>query len=895
MYNVSDAYKEALQKKDINDRISGTVTLTDGAEIKLSDSNIVRGSLKIVHELCGDYRIGTFNLGCLKIGFFDDSALLRDFSGSKISLSYEIETENGWESVPMGIYIADGASVRRKRNTITLTAYDYGILFDCDISSNIREMSDTAEHIITAVCEWCGVEFGGMEPDLPNTAVLLSPSSQQLQSCRDVIEWCAVLLCGYAVIDREGKLRIISARYYTSAAEELQIVVDKQLKSFERNNIYVTDTRAWISAISAYSGDKRKIYKSTITQNDEQAARAIYTLEKNPLLTGKTEEECDSINGDWLTFVDSFKQRGITAEIYGDPALDAGDVLRCSEGDIDQRRSIVGLITRQEWRYRAFHSIECAAPQLSDGFEEPEENAGAEEGDETTEISAKPQALKVISQLEKKFDGLETSGAELVDGVGTYVNSPDGGATIRVNLLAASASELGGVYLSPGANTGLTATEGRFSFNGVLGLKNANSKQIGGLMLGDGLCPTEIVSETPLLSYGEQEAVVQVRVGDGLEFTDNPVAESGTIEDKRNGYGGRPIGVAAGIGLDFDEEKKLTVKMRDGFFVNPDGSISVQQYTSGKGVLIDHENYEIKLRIGSGLKFNAGWELEATAKPYTAGDGIEIGADSESGDEVISVKLGSGLEFDDNGAIKATTTGGGAVEAGNGIDIGTNPDTEADVISAKLGEGLEFGEGGEINALTNIENAVVISEAQAKYLLHNYTQVEYLSGNRIGYAGPENQVIVQGFIANFGNNTTAAREGTRYTGGKLTTFSGTTVTEKEITVEIFTSTPESTVYRIYINGTQAGSYTTYNPEVMGFVIQWENINGTKSEAAPYGYAYASLYALSEGSTGTIGASAITGLTRINIPFISEAEYNAAVGLTYEPNVLTEVQETVTEV
>ncbi len=894
MYNVSDAYKEALQKNVINDRIKGTVTLTDGSEIELSDSNVVSGSLKIVHELCGDYRIGTFNLGYMKIGFFDDNALLRDFSGARISLSYEIETEEGWESVPMGIYIADGASVRRKRSTITLAAYDYGILFDCDISSNIREMSDTAENLITAVCERCGVEFGGMEPNLPNTAVLLSPSSQQIQSCRDLIEWCAVLLCGYAVIDREGKLRIISARYYTSAAEELQIVVDKKLTSFERNNIYVTDTRAWIAAISAYSGEKRKIYKSTITQNDEQAARAVYTLEKNPLLAEKTEDECDSINKDWLTFVDSFKQRGITAEIYGDPALDAGDVLRCSEGDIDQRRSIVGLVTRQEWRYRGYHSIICAAPQLSDGFEEAGESGDGEE----TAASSKPQAVKVISQLEKKFDGLEASGAELVDGRGTYVDSPDGGATIRVNLLAASASELGGVYLSPGGNTGLTATTGTYSHNGVLGLKNANSKQKGGLMLGDGLCPTTITSSSPLVSWGESESVVQVRIGDGLEFSDNPAAESGTIEAKRNNYGGRPIGVAAGIGLDFDEEKRLTVKMRDGFFVNPDGSISVQQYTTGKGLLIDHENYEINMRIGEGLKFNAGWELEATAKPYTAGDGIEIGADSESGDEVISVKLGSGLEFDDNGAIKATATGGGAVAAGKGIDIGTNPDTQADVVSAKLGEGLEFGEGGEINALTNIENAVVISEAQAKYLIHNYTQVEYLSGNKIGYAGAANQIIVGGYIVDKDHTLSPAYTQAVFDYGYCTYIKPTGVAKTTFEMRLTATSTTTQSFRIYgwnENSTSEATLTaatvTYDSSQTGMVFAWTSINAPTADY-PYGYVVGNVR---QKSISNQGAATYTNAIAINIGFASEAEYNAAVGLTYEPNVLTEVQETVTEV
>ena len=82
MYSVSENYKAALQKKIIIDRISGKITLSDGNVINLSDNILVSGALKITHELCGNYKVGTFNLGCLKIGIYDDNALLRDFSGA---------------------------------------------------------------------------------------------------------------------------------------------------------------------------------------------------------------------------------------------------------------------------------------------------------------------------------------------------------------------------------------------------------------------------------------------------------------------------------------------------------------------------------------------------------------------------------------------------------------------------------------------------------------------------------------------------------------------------------------------------------------------------------------------------------------------------------------------
>ena len=86
MYVTSESYKEAIKSKVISDSISGEIALKDGSKIIITDKNLVSGSLRIIHELCDDYKIGTFNLGVMKIGLHDDSALLRDFSGAEIKI-----------------------------------------------------------------------------------------------------------------------------------------------------------------------------------------------------------------------------------------------------------------------------------------------------------------------------------------------------------------------------------------------------------------------------------------------------------------------------------------------------------------------------------------------------------------------------------------------------------------------------------------------------------------------------------------------------------------------------------------------------------------------------------------------------------------------------------------
>lgn len=455
MYSVSDGYRRAIRQRVVCDRIAGTIVLADGTVLALSDKNVVKNSLRISHELCGDYRIGTFHIGCLRISVFDDNALLHDFSGAEIAPVYQIRTESGWESVPMGIYLADGNSIGRKRNTVSFTAYDYGCLFDRAIPEERRSLMGNARALIEAACEDCGVVLGGIPAGLPNECVAARAGDAQIETYRDLIAWCADLLCGYAVIDREGKLRIRSAKYGVSGTDSTEIQIDKYLSAEERDSISVTDTRAYIRTVYGYREGVLKAYVSEIDQPDEQAAPAGYTFAENPLLTKMlTPEEQDRVNADRLAFMDGFKQRGIRAEIYGDPALDAGDVLRCSEGDIDQRRSIVGLVTKQEWRYRNFHTVICAAPPLL--------------GQSTQPTAA------VRNQTDKKLDGLSAR-TKLTAGAGVEIQSD------TISLKPAQYSMIGDPYLEDKlGGVAIYQNEGLVvNYNGLLRLDWANHGHFG--------------------------------------------------------------------------------------------------------------------------------------------------------------------------------------------------------------------------------------------------------------------------------------------------------------------------------------------------------------------------------------------------------------------------------
>ncbi len=853
MYSVSEEYKKALLQKHITDTIEGSILLKDGTEIELDDSTIVSGSLRIIHELCDDYRIGTFNLGSMHIGFFDDSALQRDFSGARITLTYKIETENGWEAVPMGIFIADGQSVVRRRNTVNLTAYDYGILFDCTLGSTIRYMSGTAEDLISAACERCGVEFGGIAEGLPNTSVYFSPTSERVQSCRDLVGWCAAVLCGYAVIDRDGKLKIISARYSVDADDNTEIIIDKYLTSAERDSIYSTDTRGWIAQMSAYSGGKVKVYSSGMTIDDSQAARAVYYLDNNPLLENKSESVCDTINCEWLKFIDSFMQRGVTARIYGDAALDVGDILRCSEGDIDQRRSIVGLVTKQEWRYRDYHTVICASPQISDGFEDSGDNESSSEAQvvgSTDDI----YPVKVVSQSEKR-----SPGKEYIEGRGIYFK----GKTINLYQAGMGTHNFGGIravnnrdYWNEWTPKSDDAKEPEtynsqigvqmYGDDGWLMLRTATAKQKGGFYLGDGFKPL-FTTETDDEGYNEYAYTgkVELRLGDGLKFLEN-TSTSDEVKAFENRVSGRRVGIAPAT----------------------DSSLG--------GII-----------AGKGLKISEDGVLSSEGAALTEGDGIQI-----SEDDVISVKAGKGIEFDGEGNITAKS-----FEAGDGIEIKEGSDN--DTVKVKVdGETVKINSNGELETdAVVIENAVIVQEKDASYILHEYTEIEYIQGNRIMYGGVSNPVICSGNLIHSDYKTAPAISYASFERGRRSS-SSTAETGFYMWIELDSINSSNRYTFKYGWGSDStdrtglGTFTTYNPELSGIVFNRITIYPPTDEF-PYGYVqmyYRTRYTSEAGGEIKYGTT-----TQIYVGFASEAEYNAAVGLTYEPNTLIQVNETLTEV
>lgn len=315
---------------------------------------------------------------------------------------------------------------------------------------------------------------------------------------------------------------------------------------------------------------------------------------------------------------------------------------------------------------------------------------------------------------------------------------------------------------------------------------------------------------------------------------------------------------------------------------------------------------------------------------YIPGDGIDItdtliSLKPATTSAIGGVKAGKGLEVSSDGTL--SVKGGGSYTPGDGIEI-TNENainlkqaTGTEIGGIILGEGLKYDEAtGKTNTVPNIQQAVIIQEKDAAYLLHEYTLVDYIAGNKICYAGVQTPIICNGYVCYVsGTKTPNGIDATTSCSStdinklpnppfydrmdvievrSLISSSDYATKYTSIVLDIYEQTAYSYRFNIYLKG-DGVSVTIASSEYSGILPNMCFVPTSIYAPGYYKWGITYSYGCAEGwiCYRYYKDSAYRFTTAINvlISFASEAEYNAAVGLTYEPNVLKQVNETITEV
>lgn len=382
MIDSSAAYKEVIHKSGRIMSIHDTYTFADGSQPKISTGDFMEYS---INEATSDS--STFSIGAAVIkkytsclnntdGRFDNY----DFEGLDIVARVGVQLLDGSvELIPKGKYRCVNASFNE--NTIEIEAYDSMLFFDKPYSDSTLQYPATILEIVRDACLNCQMTFDAKS--IPNGEFLVKerPDDNNL-TFRDVIAYCAQVMCCYARIDKLDQLSF--GWYDFSILEKLQNWYDggnfedytsgddvdggnfkdyssgddvdggnfKELKSFHHlyslgsQNINTDDV--CITGVAVKGADEEE------TGYLYGAEGYVLSIEENPLVQEKAEEVAVYIGSRMI----GKKFRPLSVSCQSEPCMEAGD---CACVTDRKQRTFFTVITNTTFALGALQVVECTA------------------------------------------------------------------------------------------------------------------------------------------------------------------------------------------------------------------------------------------------------------------------------------------------------------------------------------------------------------------------------------------------------------------------------------------------------------------------------------------------------------------------------------------------------
>lgn len=408
MYNVSDTYKELIKAPVRYTGISGAARLRDGTIIHLTDDNIAAGSLSITQKMNGrgDFRPGGVYSGELSCSLKGFAGKTSDLDGAAIRLAFILYHDSDMqaaksETVPLGRFYVDGSSIKRRNDTVTLSAFDGMALFDVEAT----EREGTLYELVCGACTAAGVSFGMTQAEfeaLPNAAQAVKINTARIQTECDLLMYVGMMTASFARISRSNELEFVPLTCERNDGGVI-VPVREIAGNIRFNTDFSDDTTCIAKLFTRRNG--AAVYSTREISAGGSEKLAVMELNENPLLAELSDDVVAGVLNNELLQMYKCLNRVFDSSFTGDPALEIGDYVRLRGGAIDTDRGYAtGMITSQIWRYRGQHTIKCSMPSSLSAVEE---SAVAAYSAET--YTGSRQRTQPKSQLEKRMDAMEAA------------------------------------------------------------------------------------------------------------------------------------------------------------------------------------------------------------------------------------------------------------------------------------------------------------------------------------------------------------------------------------------------------------------------------------------------------------------------------------------------------
>ena len=273
-----------------------------------------------------------------------------DFS-SEFTVEYGVNTGSAFEYVTIGKFKGGKAS-RIKSKTIMLTGVDRMRLFDRDASEFITQLElfpIKLDELLQSLCYYVGIYSytisGSFSGSFSSRTIEKNPFTSSNHTCREILEWIAEAMCGYAVITPAGELSII---YY----EARDITVARSRRFEMAQSEFETPQIGKIEVYTSYSD--RLI--------SEGIGGELYVIRDNPFLYAENDEDVSALQSTISDLLSALMQ------LYGyypasfraltDPSIECGDVINVI-GDDGKTYSFPVMMRTIEWSGIGKSEYEC--------------------------------------------------------------------------------------------------------------------------------------------------------------------------------------------------------------------------------------------------------------------------------------------------------------------------------------------------------------------------------------------------------------------------------------------------------------------------------------------------------------------------------------------------------
>lgn len=377
MYKVSTAYETAIKHTSREMTWYGTITLAGGLVYDFDMSNIVENSATITKQAssASSIDIGGIYASELTMTLRTDieSSLLNKAVISLTSRLIYQNDLNTWEDaspynwrdmksttwgaqpkrlycdIPMGVFTVSEAV--KTANYVKITAYDNMLKFENKYKPDDKQR--TAYDWLKLWCDDCGVELGSSRVQIMslingNKLLNLSIDKGDSVSYRTALGHLATACCAVAIINREGKLELLS----------YHLDVDDILSTGDRFSSQLSASKAYYTDIYATYKKSQAVEHYTNTSYSGEADGLSYNIDVNPFLQITSSVHRQTALQTIIDRLASFQYVPYEATIPCHPEYDLLDVIQFTGGQSGSQD--LGAITTLVIKINDSSTISCS-------------------------------------------------------------------------------------------------------------------------------------------------------------------------------------------------------------------------------------------------------------------------------------------------------------------------------------------------------------------------------------------------------------------------------------------------------------------------------------------------------------------------------------------------------